>query len=237
MYDYFIMENIYTDDNLEYPLTTDEYNKLDIVWQFIKKFKKQFVNISDYRYYIIDEIRNNYSPKQFYFYETVANKLFWNLRTKLQKLNYTSTNNNENSYILYDIKSHTNKYELKNMLKTNYYRSFINKLIICDSDNKIAFIKEMEGSADIFKKNKFNLLTNMILFKRKLYEKIMIINNFSNILYETIKLPEYYHQLDYGFPNINYCTYNCGNYNFKMKRISKMYYDDKYDKNWYKIII
>ena len=63
--------------------------------------------------------------------------------------------------------------KINNILqKSNYYRSFINKLVIIDKKNKQIISKPFEGSADIFSKNYFNLLTMSILLKKKLYIKI-----------------------------------------------------------------
>ena len=106
-----------------------------------------------------------------------------------------------------------------------------------DKQNKIIISKLMEGSSEIFCKNYFNLLSMTILFDRDLYEKI--IRDSFDIKYLKIKLPEYYYQNDYPFPNLNSCIYICGNKREKMNRIKKMYFntDGPIDKYWFKIII
>ena len=94
----------------------------------------------------------------------------------------------------------------------------------------------MEGSSHIFKKNYFNHLTIIVLLNRTLYEKIILEPKL--ILEKRIRLSDYYFQQDYAFPNVNFCTYEFGDFDQKMNRIQKMYYcdDEKKDKYWFKII-
>ena len=221
------MEDIYIDNNLKYPLTQDEYREINTVWQFMRNFRNKFVDISQYRNYIINKMRCNYTPEEFLWYESIADKLFWNLRHKLKNMN-----DGKKSFTVHELKPYTNEYELTNLLKKSHYRSYINKLVLCDRVGKCVYIKEMEGSSDIFMKDHFNLLTMTILLSRKLYENTMG----NSINKNRIKLPEYYHQLDYAFPNINCCVYNIGDEKLRIKRITKMYYG-KDDRNWYKIIM
>lgn len=123
----------------------------------------------------------------------------------------------------------------------NFYRSFINKLIIIDKDKQLIYYKNMEGSSHIFSKNNFNLLTNTILFSKKLYKIIM--TNPYLIKNKIIELPHFYFEKDYGFPNLNYCAYNILSDNEKKDRINKMYYlgahqdyNSQNAKYWYKLL-
>ena len=92
----------------------------------------------------------------------------------------------------------------------------------------------MENSSHIFDKNYFNLLTMYILKNKQLYDQVM--ENPSIIKTMTLKLPEYYYQYDYGFPNLNYCVYEFGTEEQRKERIYKMYYADDAEKNWFKLI-
>ncbi len=119
----------------------------------------------------------------------------------------------------------------------NYYRSFINKLILVNSDEKIIYYKPIEGSSDIFSKNYFNLYTTSVLLDKDRYEKIMadpvaFTKRFGDV-------PAYYYQYDYGFPNLNLCTYSIGSYQTMLDRVTKMYYDDKGKpmEHWYKLMV
>ena len=120
------------------------------------------------------------------------------------------------------------------IFETTYYRSFINKILIHDKTTDRIITKPMEGSSDIFAKNNFNLETMTILNDKNLYEKIM--SNPLSLRNHDIQVPEYYFQLDYPFPNLNFMTYSFGNKEERINRINKMYYCDDC-KNWYKLLI
>jgi hypothetical protein len=254
-----MLTNIYTDKILKYPLTQEEYKKVDDVWTFIKIFNKPFLYISDYRDYLIKKIDKKYNFKEFFLYESIMNKMFWNLRWLLFPLflnhkldrekyyefienNYDDHQEIPNTLIKCNELKYTDQIDLDNKLKeislilNNYYRSFINKLIIIDNNNKIIYYKQMEGSSDIFHKNLFNLYTMTVLFNRKLYEKIM--KDPYLIKREKIPLSNYYLQYDYGLPNLNYCTYNFSDKETRINRIKKMYYNIDHDAEYfYKLIV
>jgi len=232
-----------------YALTDDEQTHIDDAWKFLEKFKKYFIFVSEYRKYIIEEINKTYTPQQFYQYESILNKLFWNLRWKLLPL-WLSPNITPSEYDSYTYpaefpeslsmctkQSYNDSADLLKALtqiklKETYYKSFINKIIIVDE--KYIYHKSMEGSSSIFSKNYFNLLTLSILFKRNLYEQVMkdpfVIKN------KTTKLPKYFVQFDYGFPNMNTCAYSIGSKDDHMTRIKKMYYNGN-DKYWNRVIL
>lgn len=224
--------NIYNNTELKYPLTPDEIKHIESVWKFIKIFNKHFLYIADYRDYLIKKINKKYTIDEFYLYETIANKLLWNLRVILLPY-FTKTS------LCHQIK-YTNTNELDEKIKKaeaylgTYYRSFINKLIIVDKKDHSIYYKKMEGSSSIFHQNKFNLLTMYVFLNRELYEKVMQ----NPIIYkEYIEiLPEYYYQYDYGFPNINLCIYKIGIDDDRQYRIKKMYYE-KNPENWVRLII
>lgn len=257
---------IYKDNYLKFPLSDEEYNNIDKVWNFIEEITVPYISFSDYRNYIIKTIRKKYDIEQFYFLENIANKLLWNLRWKLfpvlqnnnitideynefVKNNYENMNDIPNELLQIDKIYYIDNADLQKkinqnkLMEINYYRSFINKLLIVDNDKKIIHIKEMEGSSDIFSKNYFNLLSFTIFIKRKLYEKVM--RNPFIIVKNRLKIPKYYHQMDYGFPNLNLCTYSFGDKKCKLNRIKKMYYYENNNKNnknkkdnyWFKLIL
>ena len=253
------MQDIYRHNNLKYPLTEQEYILVDEVWDFLKIFKKRFVFISDYREYVIKNIRKKYTINEFYELEYVLNKLFWNLRWLLYPL-WTNSDITEDeyyrrlgefnskddipgslllcSYEKFEDEDDLNKKIMNSNLGeyTSYYRSFINKLVIIDRKNNELIIKPMEGSSDIFSKNYFNLLTMHILFSKKLYKDVM--NDPFLIKKKNIELAEFYYQYDYAFPNLNCCKYLIGTEKNRKHRIYKMYYDKdkKIGKSWFKLI-
>jgi len=230
-------DNIYNNSQLKYPLTLDEINHLDAVWKFIKVFNKPFLYINEYRNYLIKKINKEYTLDEFYLYETIANKLLWNIRWIL--LPEFSAKSMEEESKCREIK-YTNSSDLDEKIRKiegylgNYYRSFINKLIIVNQQDHTIYYKKMEGSSNIFNQNKFNLLTMYIFMNRRLYERI--IQNPKEYKEIMDDLPEYYYQYDYGFPNINLCCYRIGIDDNRKYRIKKMYYE-KNPENWVKIII
>ena len=245
------INNIYRNKILKYSLTDEEYNDIDKVWKFMKIFRKRFLLLADYRKDVISNIREKYTIDQFYYYESILNKLFWNIRwllfpfwkndniskdeyKKIINNNYDNYKNLPDSVLLCKFYKYNTmsdlKYKLENKIRvlqnSNYYRSFINKLVIVDKKNKYLMVKPMSGSSHIFSKNYFNLLTIEILFDKKKYEKIM--KNPYSIKYDKFirkVMESHYYQLDYGFPNLNYCTYTFGTKEDRMNRIRKMYYD------------
>lgn len=249
--------NIYNNIYFKYPLSNNEVSDIDNAWEFFNLFNTNFVFVTDYRRSIIKKIKNKYSIEQFMKYEQIMNKLYWNLRyilmplfsmNNLSKQEYDNImsighdlidreKNNLLSYKTYPYKDNNDLSDkLKNnvLLDTNYYRSFLNKLVIIDKQKKIIIKKSMEGSSDIFEKNRFNLLTWTILSNKESFENV--VTDPYNIKYYNIILPEHYYQCDYPFPNINPCVYSFGSENDKRVRIKKMYYDNDAEKWWFNII-
>lgn len=219
------MNDIYQNDKLKYPLSNNEFSKINDVWEFLSLFDESMDNLKMYRENIIKNVKERYSINNFYEYEKIANKLFWNLRNTVKLLL-----KNNSKVINY---SYEDDDDLNNKIRQfkqsyHYYRSFINKLIIVNKDSKTVIFKPMEGSARIFEKNDFNLYTSYALLNRDLYEKIMG----SSDTYVKINLPEFYYEYDYAFPNINFCQYYFGPKEKALKRIKKMYFSGNCD-NWY----
>lgn len=254
-----IIDDIYTSKYLKYPLTSEEYVYIDQIWKFLEIFENTYIFNSDFRHAVISKIRKEYDIEKFYKYESILNKMFWNLRWLLFPLWYNTEltekeyeefvkNNYDNHQqlpdylLLCEAEKFKDENDLDKKLKKNpffestYYRSFINKLVIIDKKNKTIFIKPIEGSSHIFGKNYFNLLTMTILFDKELYEEIM--TKPYTIKYKHVKLSEFYYEYDYGFPNLNFCTYQFGSEEDRQRRIKKMYfyYGKKADKYWFKLI-
>ncbi len=252
------IDDIYKSSQLKYPLNVAETEVIEEVWDFINIFSKQYVFVSDYRKYVINTIIRRYNAQQFFLYESIANKLFWNLRwlifplwideemTEKQYEEFITKNYGDATelpYVLLLCKSTKFKddNDLRHIIKkvlldSTYYRSFINKIIIVDRKNSIVHAKELEGSSEIFSKNYFNLLTMTILFDRKFYENVM--KNPYSIKNKTIELSKFYYQYDYGFPNLNFCTYDFGTEEQKLDRIKKMYFGNKTEKSryWFRLM-
>jgi hypothetical protein len=222
--------DVYNGPEIKYPLTAAEIQDLDRVWKFIKVFTKPYIYVTEYRNYLIKKLSSKYTPEQFFYLESVANKLFWNLRYRLAsgkrvdsyctKIPYTGPADLDKKLAGLDL------------YDTNYYRSFINKLVIVDKKDSVIYTKRMEGSSDIFVKNDFNTTVWNNFCNKLLYERAMRdpykADNSVNV---------YYHQYDYGFPNLNMCIYQAGSDTDRFDRVKKMYYQDGVAKYWFQIII
>jgi len=252
--------DIYTNLLWKYPLNKSEYNKVEEVWQFLEHFNDGYELLSEYRHNVITKIRKLYTSNEFLEYEDILNKMYWNLRWVIYPIwmnmnisrdeyyQFIKNNYEGNKFIpscltMCEEDTFVDDYDLYDKLHNNaiyensYYRSFINKLILVDYDEKKIITKQMEGSADIFRKNYFNLYTFKILFDRDLYEKIM--SDPYNIVKMKIDMPKFYYQYDYGFPNLSSATYMYGGKDYRLNRINKMYYYNnlnKKEKYWFKII-
>lgn len=248
------IDDIYQSKILKYPLTDDEYSYIPDAWRFLRIFKKNFVFFSDYREYVMKKIRKNYTPEEFFMYETILNKMFWNLRWLTFPLwiregiseeeyedfvwnNYNNQKELPYSLLLCEFQTYKDyrdrEYKIfhNKLFEDTYYRSFINKLMIIDKVKKMIITKPIEGSSEIFSKNYFNLLTISILFDRDLYKEIM--HRPYKIKNKKFELSNYYYEYDYGFPNLNYCVYTFGTLADRMERIKKMYYSEKPKATWW----
>lgn len=247
---------IYTDQLLKYPLTKKEFKKIEELWEFIRIFRKTYIFVSDYRRAVIRKVRQRYTAYEYYELEKILDKMFWNLRwlvyplfmneeitqkeyMRVIKNNYGRKKEIPELLLQCKRERYTNADDLERKMKLvlteSYYRSFINKLVMINASKKEVSTKRMEGSSDIFEKNEFNLLTMTILFNRDVYERVM--KNPLLIREEKIELPEHYTQQDYGFPNMNLCTYNFGSERQRMNRIEKMYYSiNPKSQYWFRLI-
>ena len=218
--------NLYINENLKFPLTNFEYDKLDDVFEFINNFYFLTYNLGKYRKKIIKIISKKYKIEEFLLFEKILEKLFWNIRYLISEQNLLNTNNDfKNSDDLETI--------LNELYRDTYYRSFINKLVLIDDINNTIYYKKMEGSSHIFCQNYFNLATMMALKDRTQYEKILI----NPKLIKEIVCPKYYHQLDYAFPNLNLVMPFIQSDNYRLYKIKLMYYNDDCEKNWYRLLI
>lgn len=219
------MTDIYTNNNLGYALSDSELDKIDKVWELINVFNKGIITMRDYRVNVINEIHKSYTVEDFFELERIAEKIYWNMRYKLNENGLTDET-------IVETKMEDFGLIKKRLKEDNYYRSFINKIVNIDDVNKKIYYKKMEGSAKILAKNNFNLLTHTILFDRNIYERVM--NGTIDI--KNIVLPEYYFQMDYGFPNLNIVKPFIGSDNFRKQKIEKMYFDEKSESNWFRLI-
>lgn len=242
---------------VKYSLTSKESDALEMAWKFLDVFNRNYIFVTQYRMHLIEILSKRYTPEQFLLYEGIINKLFWNLRHEVAKLWVHKPESREqfDQLLYFDelptsltqcyVRPYRENGELEQLLQQNsivlntygsHYRSFINKLLIVDPVAQQVWFKPMEGSAEIFSKNHFNLYTMSLLFHRTLYDEFM--KDPYGCRDMELTLPEYYFEFDYGFPNLNCCQFAIGREKDRMRRIQKMYYctSPKKDTNWHRII-
>lgn len=215
-----------------YIITNSEKKELNNTWKFLHYFSNPPGKITknwftqngiifgphNYRMYIIHTIQNKYTYQDFYKYEKIINKLFWNLKQKLK--NYIKNNKTK-----YKIRKDINKY-IKNKYKRN--RSFINSYIQYNENNNKLYVLEKLSLLD---KVCMNIMRNKKDYT-KYYNDPEKVINYKNML-------ELYYNMSYPFPNVNPMFYNENKKSIWVKKIKKMYYlekTDKYDKYWYQFI-
>ena len=225
------MQHVYKSDKLKYPLSNKEYDDIDKVWEFINRFNQKYTFLSDYRENIIKEISYNYSVNEFYRYESIASKLVWNLKTIMDSINKISTGCSHKKFSSDEEKDAIINIFLKN---NTYYRSGINKAVIVDSRHHKIITRPTEGSSNILSSNKNNAQIGKIFQKRKKYEKIM--SDPYNYNYDKIKIPEFYYEFDYAYPNLNLSVYKVDSKINQIKRIKDMYFIENCERNWFRIL-
>ena len=238
--------DIYSDKTIHFKLDKDEIDIIDDVWKFADLFNFTTYTLHEYRDKIIDIIQKNYTIKEFTVLELILEKLIWNLRWLIFPIVANNNIDLEDYKLMIQLDKipdkhlSINSYELddyglvKDMLyESNYYRSFINKLMVVDRDNKKIYYKLQEGSMPIFSKNDLNMKTMLIMRNRSIYEKVMA----DPFIIRTIKFEEplLYYQYDYPFPNINLCCPFTNSMEERENRVKLMYFTDDCEKNWFKL--
>jgi hypothetical protein len=212
---------------LKFPLNETEINLLDNVFKFNNAFRFSKYSLRDYRYKLIKKIRSKYSFDEFYNYELISEKIFWNIKYLLE---------NGSSNITKDTSE-----KIQNMVnRNNSYRSFINKVILIDDNNSDKleyYYKPQEGSSKIFSSSfKINKFISQIMCDKKLYDSVINNPDFKKYINDD----ELYYSFEYGFPNLNFGKPFMQSENYRKKRIKLMYYMDNIinsEKNWFKLIV
>jgi hypothetical protein len=234
-----------------YKLLKNEIKELKNYWNFIKCFdieyeiNKNYKNLTNdvqcYRKILIHKIREKYTAEDFYKYETILNKLLWNLiehlkfniDKKLYKKSIKKYFVNEHIGIFSHKYFISNKYtgspSYKYLVVNEYTGSFSHKMFLVDEKKGIKYYFKYYrniNTYDIINKI-FYILSDKTLYKKIIKNKISI--------NDIRKVPIYYYPLDYPFPNINLLFYNENNENNWIDRINKLYFNEtnNIDKGWY----
>jgi hypothetical protein len=212
-----MIQNPYLGEKIKYKLDDEEIKKIDHVWKFIKYFRSTKISRSKYRKYMINKIKLNYTTEEFYKYEIIIEKMYWNLFYKIK------------NDIVFDpkiyIKKNFNlKYIINNILKknNNIKESNVRKtFIICD--DIILYKYDYPNNID--------KLLYSIMINRGFYETIMLDDK---LLYK-FDLKPYNNNIefDYAFPNLNTIKEFTKSTEIRLENIKKMYYDVNAEKYWF----
>lgn len=218
--------SVYTDKILKYPLKRKELKLLDDVWNFLDIFRITFITRSEFRDYIINQIKMRFTLKQFYRYEKIVEKLYWNMCELLG----TRIDIDNVFFKKYDIKNRN--VVINNILKeSNIGRTTIKKAYVINKNDNTIYYKYNYP-------DDFDLLMYSIMTNRILYETIIMNKNKITLEYldKLIDQPfESIIEFDYPFPNINTFMPFCCSKDERKMNIFKMYYDDRenVENNWF----
>lgn len=177
--------------------------------------------VGTYRRNLIKNIRSHFTIDEFYKKEKELEDKYWRLCDKIGI--------GCSEHQVYDLDD-LDQVKLK-LKGDTYYRSFINKVITVDDQAGKVYYQKMEGSPSIFG-GKDQARAMVILLDKKLYDRVMD----GDIDPNSVPIPEYYLQQNYGFPNLNYCGRGLGSAEFRKKKIYKMFFCDDCEKNWFRLI-
>lgn len=203
--------NPYNNDNLKFPLTNNELKDLDKVWEFMSFFRKSYLTRDKYNREIKKIIKNKYDLEQFYGYEKIVEKIYWNLVNKIRK----EINLKPQLYLRkeYDLKKIENKILRRN---EKIKESTVKKTYVVTADGNLIYKFNYPDDLD--------LLVSSIIINRSVYETIM---SEEEEIYN-IKIYPYNNNIefDYPFPNLN--TIKAFNYSKekRKKAIKNIYYDN-----------
>jgi hypothetical protein len=205
-------KNPYNNSNLKYPLLESEVKLIDNVWEFINKFRETFLTRGKYRRNIKNKIRQQYSIEEFYRYEKIVEKIYWNLANKIKsEINWDPKIYIKRKFNLNNIENRI----LKRNVKVK--ESNVNKTYVITENNELIYKYKYPDDLDI--------LVSSIMINRSIYETIM--SDEEDIFNIDIEPYNNIVEFDYLFPNLNTIKSFVNNKSERINKISKMYYKDK----------
>lgn len=241
--------------SLKFPLTSEEISKVDAAYDLLEIMTTRYYFVQDFRKHTIKKIRKMYSIEEFSELEDILNKLFWNVRWIVapmfigkdvlgDEIPYSLSLCHKSSYTTKD--DLYKKIQSSDAYQHNFFRSSINKIFIVDKSSSTVYMKQMEGDSGIFGKNEYNALCARIFCDKNLCKAVITDPSIlitTNVLKDFQETPVAASNLefDYGFPNLNMCSYSTGGKKFRREKIKRMYYYNKNgkvsDKWWKKLLV
>lgn len=203
------------------PLLKEEISIIDKVWKFIDAFRDETLTKSSYIHHIIKKINKTYNITDFLIYETITEKLYWNLCNVIIDKIYVYDTIKENYKI--------NKSQIVHKLLT--------ESIVGKSSMRKAFIYNGRHNSYMYKynyPNDFDMLIFSIMINRSTYETILSNSEITlDEINDLVKNP--YNSIvefDYPFPNLNTIKPFVNSMKKRMLNIKKLYYSPNSFENW-----
>jgi hypothetical protein len=195
--------NPYNNIKLNFSLDQKEIKLLDKVWEFINDFRETKLTRNKYTKYIIEKIKKKYKINEFYIYENITEKIYWNLVDKIK-----NDHEIKSEIFFKNINQNIPKNMIKNMIK-DVIKETKRKILMRNNKIKESTIKKtfITTSKNILYKYNYpddlDLIVASVIINRSLYETIMsenksifdidiIIEPYNNII-----------EFDFPFPNLN----------------------------------
>jgi len=198
---------------MKFKLSKTELLKLDDYWEFIDLFNDISTSVYDYRRSLIKRVGKKYTIEEFFSFETILNKLLWNLME------------------FFGVSlSHK---DVKPVFKIKSGSSYINKQIMVFGDRVLLFPQYSTLHTDrSVPETLFKILH--VLMKRELYENVLEDEEYIHKI-KIKKTDKFYYPHDYPFPNVNLIEYNTQKKEIWLRRIKAYYYSGD-DSQWYNLI-
>ena len=198
-----------------YELNDKEKELLDSTWNFIDNFRISAISKNEYRKNIINILKNKYSIEEFNKYETITEKLYWNMFDILTK-KLDMSNFNEKVYLSRDSNIKEKLLSRTSLGETTVKKAFVKNLYKYDYPNDIDIIM-------------YSTMINRSVYDTIILNKDSITLDYLNDLIEPYTNPV---EFDYGFPNLNTIKPFVFSEKERYDNIKKYYYDDNAYNNW-----
>jgi hypothetical protein len=218
----------YDDNKLKYPLIYQELLLIGKVWEFMESLRLTTLTRSEYRKKIITRIKQKYTVDDFFVYETIVEKMYWNLHNVIFP-------HISHSKIFKRIIDDYSPVKIKDKLLS---RNVSDDSNVGESTVRKTYVLDKKLSEIIYKykyPDDLDLILFSIMINRSLYETIMTNSDDISLNYLDELITEPYDnfiEFDYGYPNFN--TIKPFTYSIKDRynNINNMYYSNLYGYRW-----
>ena len=203
------MLNPYNNKKLKFQLSVKEMEKIDKVWDFIDIFRETALTRGKYNRQINDKVSKKYDIKEFYQFERIVEKMYWNLVTKIKKDIFLKPE--------IFLKKEYNLEEMENkilMRNVKIKESTVKKTYIITDSGKLLYKYRYPDDLDLF--------VSSIMINRSVYETIM--SESEEIFNIEIEPYNNIVEFDYPYPNLNTIKSFVDTKEKRIEKIKNLYY-------------